>query len=110
LTKRTFEEGAAIPIASADWAFADCRQIAFPGTPDPAKISIKGGFDSNYLYDVVYLVKDPKVLGLGYAATRDIVSFFRYGETDESGTANPVRGLVTHVISKGDSQAGNFIK
>ncbi len=110
LTKRTSEEGVAIPIASADWAFSDCRQVAFPGTPDPARISIKGGFEATCIYDVVYLVKDPEVLGIGYAATRDIISFFRHADKDESGTANPMRGIITHVISKGDSQAGNFIK
>jgi Alpha/beta hydrolase domain len=50
------------------------------------------------------------VLGMGYAATRDIISFFRHAAKDESGTANPIRGAVTHVIAKGDSQAGNFLK
>ena len=110
LTKRNSAEGVAIPIAGADWAFSDCRQVAFPGTPDPTRISIKGGFEPNCTYDMVYLVKDPKVLGIGYAATRDIISFFRHADKDESGTANPVRGVITHVISKGDSQAGNFIK
>jgi hypothetical protein len=110
LTKRNSAEGVAIPIAGADWAFSDCRQVAFPGTLDPTRISIKGGFESKSIYDVVYLVKDPKVLGIGYAATRDIVSFFRHADKDENSTANPVRGVITHVISKGDSQAGNFIK
>ncbi|HYV37668.1 MAG TPA: alpha/beta hydrolase domain-containing protein [Gemmataceae bacterium] len=110
LTKRTSAAGVAIPIAGADWAFSDCRQVAFPGTPDPTRISIKGGFESKYIYDVVYLVKDPKVLGMGYAATRDIISFFRHAAKDENGTANPVYGDVKHVIAKGDSQAGNFIK
>ncbi len=110
LTKRASVEGLPIPIASADWAFSDCRQVAFPGTPDPTRVSIKGGFEPKYLYDVVYYVKDPKVLGIGYAATRDIISFFKHADKDESGTANPVRGLISHVIAKGDSQAGNFIK
>ena len=43
---------------------------------------MKGGFDPAYLYELVYTAKDPPVLGIGLAATRDIVSFFRYAERD----------------------------
>jgi hypothetical protein len=38
LTKRASEDGPRTPISSADWAFADCSNAQFPGTPDPAKI------------------------------------------------------------------------
>jgi len=110
LTRRGSEDGAVIPVASADWAFADCRKRPFPGKPDPTRISIKGSFDPTYLYELVFKAKDPPVLGIGFAATRDIVSFFRHADKDESGTANPLRGAVTHVIAQGTSQAGNFVK
>jgi len=43
-------------------------QTAFPGTPDPAKVCLKEGFDSTQLYELVYTAKDPLVLGIGYAA------------------------------------------
>ena len=39
------------------------------------------------------------MLGIGLAATRDIVSFFRYARRDDAGTPNPVAGAVTHAIS-----------
>ncbi len=110
LTKRATEEGAIIPIASADWAFADCGKTPFPGTPDLNKVCLKGGFDPAYLYELTYTAKDPLVLGIGFAATRDIVSFFRRASRDESNTANPLAGRVTHAIAQGISQSGNFIK
>ena len=46
----------------------------------PTKISIKRpeGFDAGAIYEFIYTAKDPKVMGLGFAATRDIVSFLRY--------------------------------
>ena len=50
------------------------------------------------------------MLGIGLAATRDIVSFFRHADQDDSGTDNPVRGKVSHVVAQGISQAGNFVR
>ncbi|MBO0861899.1 MAG: hypothetical protein J2P21_26100 [Chloracidobacterium sp.] len=110
LTKRASEEGAIIPISHADWAFADCDKAPFPGVADAKKLCVKGGFDPAYLYELSYSAKDPLVLGIGFAATRDIVSFFHRAAKDEANTANPIAGRVTHVIAQGVSQSGNFIK
>jgi hypothetical protein len=110
LTRRASEDGAVVPIVAKDWAFADCRTAPFPGTPDPTRISLKGGFDPAYLYELVYTAKDPPVLGIGLAATRDVVSFFRHAARDDSGTDNPVKGKVSHVVAQGISQAGNFVR
>jgi hypothetical protein len=103
-------KGPAVTIAPSDWAFADCRTQPFPGTPDPASLCIKGGFDAARAYELVYTAKDPLVLGIGLAATRDIVSFFRYASADSVGTPNPVANGVSHAVSLGTSQSGNFIK
>ena len=78
-------------MPSAAWAFADCASTPFPGTPDPSKICVKDGFDPKFLYQLVFTAKDPLVLGIGYAATRDLNSFLKYSDKDESGTANPVK-------------------
>jgi hypothetical protein len=97
-------------ISSADWAFADCRSMPFPGTPDPTRICLKDGFDPALLYELVYTAKDPYVLGVGMAAMRDVVSFFRYAERDDEGTINPVSADVRHVVAMGNSQSGRFAK
>jgi hypothetical protein len=73
-----------VSIASADWAFASCETMPFPGTPDPAHICLKNGFNPSLLYELQYTVKDPLVLGIGFAATRDLNSFFRYEKADEA--------------------------
>jgi len=98
------------PIARAEWAFADCRTVPFPGTPDPARLCLKDGFDPARLYQLSYRVKDPLVLGIGFAATRDVVAFFRRAAADAQGTANPIAGAIRHAVSIGDSQSGNFIR
>jgi hypothetical protein len=110
MTRRASEESAIIPIASAEWAFADCSKTPFPGTPDASKVCLKGGFDPAYLYELTYTAKDPLVLGIGFAATRDINAFFRRAVKDDSQQANPLAGKITKVMAQGISQSGNFIK
>jgi hypothetical protein len=110
LTRRASETTAMVPIRAADWAFADCSKTPFPGTPDPSKICLKGGFDPAFLYELVYTAKDPLVLGIGFAATRDVNAFFRYGSNDETGTVNPVGQKVSFAVARGNSQSGNFLR
>ncbi len=110
LTRRSSPNGPAAAISSSDWAFADCTTKPFPGTPDPSKLCVKGGFDSNSEYVLVFTAKDPLVLGIGFAATRDLNSFLRYAAQDDTGAPNPLGKQVKWVISRGDSQSGNFIR
>lgn len=100
LTRQTSDDAQMIPIAPALWSFGNCEKTPFPGEPDPSRICLKEGFDPQFLYQVVYAAKDPLVLGIGLAATRDIVSYFRY----------PVAGIISHAIGFGTSQSGNFVK
>jgi hypothetical protein len=94
--------GATAEIASADWAFAKCSaEYPFPGTPDPTQICLKNGFDPKLLYQVVFTAKDPLVLGIGFAAFRDMASFFRNAAQDDAGT--PIRSPAG---SPGPSPAG----
>lgn len=115
LTYRASETtaGAATGVGTVppdQWAFADCRSIPFPGAPDPTRVCVKGGFDPSRLYDLVYTARDPLVLGVGLAATRDIVAFFRHAAAAPDGTPNPIARVVTHSVAIGVSQAGNFIR
>jgi hypothetical protein len=110
LTRRASEEGKLIPLRSTDWAFADCGKNAFPGTPDPRKICLKGGFNPAYLYELVYTAKDPKVYGIGFAATRDLNSYLHYGLKDDTGAANILAGRIAFTVSQGNSQSGNYLR
>jgi hypothetical protein len=111
LTVRTNETDPRVAIPPADWAFAKCDAAhPFPGTPDPATLCLKGGFQANRLYEVVYTAQDPIVMGLGLAALRDTVSFFRGKAADAAGNPNPVAGAIHHTIGQGTSQSGNAMK
>ncbi|MGV0983730.1 MAG: alpha/beta hydrolase domain-containing protein [Limnohabitans sp.] len=98
-------------IAPTDWAWAQCdAQNPFPGTPDPTQICLKNGFDAKRLYQVVFEAQDPYVLGVGFAAWRDVGVFFKHAKADDTGTPNPVASTVTHSIARGVSQSGNYLR
>jgi Alpha/beta hydrolase domain len=106
-------------VPSGEWAWAKCDGThPFPGTPDPTQICLKpvpgtgraNGFDGNLLYQVVFTATDPFVLGVGFAAFRDVESFFKFEQKDDFGTKNPIAGAVRWSISRGVSQSGNFLR
>ena len=110
LTKRATEDGRRTTISSTAWSFADCSQSPFPGKPDPAMICTREPLDNMLLYELDYTAKDPLVLAIGYAATRDLNSFLRYEDKDSAGEANPVAGQIKWAVSEGNSQSGNFLR
>jgi len=111
LTKRVNESDARQLIPASDWKFASCTTgKAFPGTPSATDVCLKEGWDPMYLYELTYVAKNPKVMGLGLAAVRDIVSFFRANAADATGVANPVAGAIKNAVASGVSQCGNFMK
>lgn len=110
LTFRSSAVAAPVKIPASNWAFADCSVTPFPGTPDPSKLCVKNGFEPGSEYVIQYTAKDPLVLGIGYAATRDLNSFLRYAAADDTGAPNPVAGQIRWAMSRGDSQSGNFIR
>ena len=103
--------GGARKVPSTEWAWARCSaEHPFPGTPDSTQICMKGGFNPRLLYEIVFTARDPYVLGIGFAAYRDVADFFRNASADADGTPNPLRGQVSWVIGRGYSQSGNFLR
>jgi hypothetical protein len=82
-------------VPRARWRFAS------PGT-----ITIDGGFEAGRIYDVVYRARDPRVVGVGLAGTRDVVSLFKHATAAEG---NPMPGLRL-AIGWGVSQTGRFLR
>ena len=97
-------------VPGSDWAFADCSTAPFPGVPSTAKICVKGGFDTDHIWDLFYTAKNPTVMGLGFAATRDFVAFLRTEKADDEGTPNPLAGTIDRAIAEGVSQSGRYLR
>src|SRR5262245_59562709 len=94
-------------IPSSDWAFADCTSTPFPGTPSSTQVCLRDGFNPNLIYELVYTAKDPLMLGVGMAAMRDVVSFFRHARARQG---NPIGGEIEWTIGLGLSQSGRYMK
>jgi hypothetical protein len=67
-------------------------------------------FDAGAIYEFIYPAKDPIVMGIGFAATRDVVSYLRYA----SDAGNPLK-LGGHpyprrAMGLGISQSGRFLR
>ena len=122
LTERVHQDDPKILIVNTDWAFADCSTTPFPGTPSTTKVCLTGGFDTNHIYELVYTAKNPTVTGIGFAATRDFVSFLRNrngehnghsdhdGKRSDAGPTNPLDHSVNYAIIYGSSQSGRWIR
>jgi hypothetical protein len=72
-------------------------------------ISRPANFDAGAIYELVYPAKDSKVMGLGLATTRDIVSFLRYEQADSAGNPNVLAGRIDKAIGFGLSQSGRYL-
>ena len=102
LTVRRTNGSARREIPASQWAYAGSRAIRLlpAGTqPEPGS-----------LYEFHYVAKDPRVLGIGMAATRDLVAFLRYEAADAQGAGNPARAKMTRALAFGSSQSGRFLR
>jgi hypothetical protein len=68
------------------------------------------GHDAGALYEVTYTARDPILLGMGFAATRDVAAFLRR----DGSAANPLaaggRPTVQRAIGFGVSQSGRYLR
>lgn len=106
----TGEVSGVVGVPSSAWAWGDCTHTSFPGAVDSTRICLQKGADPALLYQLVYTARDPLILMVGFAAIRDVGSFFRYAAHDDAGTANPISGAIRKVIATGQSQSGNTQK
>ena len=88
LTVRDEPDGARTEIPRDRWRFARLEGDRL--VPDPSHVFHVAGFEPGLIYEVVYEARDPRVVGLGLAAIRDAVSFFRFETADAAGAANPL--------------------
>jgi hypothetical protein len=107
LTARPLRSAPAEEVPRSEWAFA--RVVDGKPVPDPTHLYLKDGFKPGWLYEVVYSTRDPRVTGLGFAAVRDAVAFFRYAAADGVGSSNPLAGAIERAYGFGISQSARFL-
>jgi hypothetical protein len=98
---RNSSDGPRAEIPADAWSFVDERTV---------RLDRSGAFFDDYdagaAYELIYQAIDPDVNALGFAATRDVVSFLKHEASD----ANPVAGAIDHVLAHGNSQSGRMLK
>ncbi len=67
--------------------------------------ALDAGLDNGSIYQFNYTAVEPKVMGLGFLATRDLVSFLRHGTA-----GNPLAGRIQTTLLGGISQSGRYVR
>jgi hypothetical protein len=83
-----------------EWRFA--REDDGNIIEDREHIYMASGFQAGKIYELVYRARDPKPVGLGLAAIRDVMSYAKYAEDSEFG--------VEQGVAFGVSQTGRFLR
>ena len=80
---------------------------------DDTWITLSPGFEPGRVYRLAYQTHNPVIVGLGLASIRDALSFFRFSQTDATGTQNPLTemgaDLPQAVLVYGASQSGRVL-
>jgi len=84
------------------WRLIDDRHVEITRPTAP-------GFDRGAIYEFVYRAQDPIVMGIGFAAIRDMVSFLRYG-TKDNPLAPQERPCIRRALGFGISQSGRVLR
>ena len=83
-------------------------------SPDQILIHRPSGFDGGAIYELTYLARDPVVMGLAFASTRDVISFLRQEKSDPMGNPNPLAPngspAIRYAYAFGRSQSGRFLR
>jgi hypothetical protein len=109
LTVRAHEETPRVLVPNAAWAFGSCPDGGVPA-PSDTHICLPSGFQPGRLYEQIYRARDPLVMGLGFAALRDVAAFLRRDPRDRQGVPNPVYRDNLVAVVYGSSQSGRMIR
>ena len=100
LTVRDTPHGQRTVIPRSEWSFA--RTADGKLAPSDRFLHLNSGFQPGKIYELVYVVQDPVVAGLGFAAVRDFVSWAKHSPDSLA----PAR----YVYASGISQCGRFLR
>jgi hypothetical protein len=113
LTVRDRADAPKVTIPANRWAFGRCPTGPGSLVPTTTDLCLFDGFAASKIYELIYPAKNPIVMGLAYAVTRDIGSFLRYEIHDDVGNPNPLALGATstgirRAYSSGTSSTGMY--
>ena len=90
LTRRAGPHAPREAIPNDQWSFARCPD-GKEKKPSHTDVCYAAGFSPDFIYELAYEARDPMVMGLGLAATRDLISFLRYDTVRDQSTVQRQR-------------------
>jgi alpha/beta hydrolase family protein len=102
LTVRDRESDRRTEIPRDEWEFLDDRSIRM--------LPVGRSFAPIKIYELWYEATGSKVLGIGYASVRDLVSFLHYESAGRGGSVNLDMGEIRYALAFGVSQSGRFLR
>jgi len=100
LTVRDSRESQRTVISRSEWQFAQTLDGKI--VPSNRHIHLNGGFQPGKIYEYIYVVQDPVIAGLGFAAIRDFASYAKHNPE----ALTPAQ----RVYGEGISQNGRFLR
>jgi hypothetical protein len=112
LTRRRLEQDPRVPVPDAEWELARAQRSngSVQLTPSNVDLYIKGGFQPGWIYELIYDTEGSRVMNLGFAGVRELISFLHHGAEDDAGTTNPLAGAIDRVFAYGSSLSGRVIR
>jgi hypothetical protein len=113
LTVRDHADAPRTAIRPDRWAFGRCPSGAASLQRTATDLCLFDGFQPTKIYELVYQARDPIVMGLAYAVTRDIGSFLRFQSQDEAGNPNPLKASgsdIRRAYVSGTSSTGMYMR
>ena len=98
---RDHPNGPMTQIDRSEWSFVSNED------EDAIHVGMDSGFEPGRIYQLVYTSSLSRVVGLGFAAVRDAVSFLKY---EDASAGNPAAGRLDHAYAFGRSQSGRFLR
>ena len=105
LTVRDHPNGPAQTISRDSWSFVHVEDEQVE--PEPSHVYMASGFEPGRLYQLVHNTRGGSIVGLGFAAVTDIVSFLKHAPDAEG---NPCAGAIEYAYALGMSQSGRFLR
>ncbi len=104
LSYKKYPDNDPVVIPRKNWRFAwnDGNEIL----DNPNFIYMEDGFKAGIMYQISYKAYGAKATGLGLAATRDLISYLKYSDSDN----NPTNSQIEHAYAFGVSQSGRFLR
>lgn len=114
LTWRMRETDRRVPILRSEWSLEQKPLLdvkgGVGGTLPEIRLKVAGGFRLGYIYELIYESEGPPIQGLGFAGTRDLISFLKHDSSERNPFRVDGKPALKRAHGFGVSQSGRFLR